>query len=110
MALVTGAELADALNLPWNAQSPDPVLVAVADAADDTVAALLVTGAYALEPPPVKQAALQVALEIYQARTSAGGQAVATDFTAGPYRLSTWLIRRVDSLLAGYKDPAGMVG
>ena len=57
-----------------------------------------------------KEAALQVGIEIYQARTSVGGQIVAVYFTPGPYRLSVWLILRVYALIGPYMNPAGMVG
>lgn len=109
MALVTGEELADALDLEY-VDPLDAVLDQVAGAADDIVEALITTGAYELEPPACKEAALAVAVEIFQARTAAGGQAVAVDFTPGPYRLSVWLTRRVMSLLGPYMNVGGMVG
>lgn len=109
MALVTGQELADALDLEY-AEPLDAVLDQVAEASDDIVGALITTGAYEVEPAPVKEAALAVGIEIFQSRTAAGGQAVAVDFTPGPYRLSVWLTRRVMSLLGPYMDPGGMVG
>lgn len=110
MALVTGAELAAALHLDYDPVSPDAVLDQVAEAADDIVGALLTTAAYAAEPAPCKEAALQIAEDMYQARISAGGQAVATDFSPGPFRLTTWLTKSRQALLAPYMDPAGMVG
>ena len=82
----------------------------MAAAADDIVASLLTDAAYELEPPACKEAALAVAVEIFQARTAAGGQAVATDFSPGPYRLSVWMTRRVMSLLGPYMDVKGMIG
>ena len=109
MALVTGQELADALDLEY-AEPLDAVLDQVADAADDIVGALITTGAYELEPAACKEAALAVGIEIFQSRTAAGGQAVAVDFTPGPYRLSVWLTRRVMSLLGPYLNVGGMVG
>ena len=109
MALVTGEELADALDLEY-AEPLDAVLDQVADAADDIVGALITTGAYELEPAACKEAALAVGIEIFQSRTAAGGQAVAVDFTPGPYRLSVWLTRRVMSLLGPYLNVGGMVG
>ena len=109
MALVTGQQLADALQLDYDAPLDD-VLDQVAEAADDIVGALITTGAYEVEPAPVKEAALAVGVEIFQARTAAGGQPVAADFSPGPYRLSVWLTRRVMSLLGPYMDPGGMVG
>lgn len=108
MALVTGEDLAVALDLDYD--PPQEPYDQVAEAADDIVAALITTGAYELEPAACKEAALAVAVEIFQARTAAGGQAVATDFSPGPYRLSVWLTRRVMSLLGPYLNVGGMIG
>jgi len=108
MALVIGDDVADALQLDYN---DDPNLFdRVADAADDVVGALITTAAYSAEPPACKEAALAVAVEIFQARTAAGGQAVSIDFQPGPYRLSVWLTRRVQALLGPYLNVGGMVG
>lgn len=109
MALVTGEELADALELEYAAPL-DAVLDQVAQASDDIVGALITTGAYETEPAACKEGALAVGVEIFQARTAAGGQAVAVDFSPGPYRLSVWLTRRVMSLLGPYLNVGGMVG
>ncbi len=109
MALVDGQELADALDLDYVAPM-DAVLDQVAEAADDIVGSLLTTAAYAAEPAACKEAALSVGVEIFQARTAAGGQAVATDFSPGPYRLSVWMTRRVMALLGPYLNVGGMVG
>lgn len=109
MALVTGEELADALDLEY-VEPLDAVLDQVAEASDDIVEALITPGAYELEPAACKEAGLAVAIEIFQSRTSAGGQPVAVDFSPGPYRLSVWLTRRVMSLLGPYLNVGGMVG
>ena len=109
MALVDGQELAAALDLDYLAPL-DEVLDQVAEAADDLVGSLLTTTAYAAEPAACKEAALSVGVEIFQARTAAGGQAVATDFSPGPYRLSVWMTRRVMALLGPYLNVGGMVG
>jgi hypothetical protein len=108
MSLVTGEELADALSLDYD--PPTEPFDQVAAAADDIVGALLTTSAYTSEPPACKEAALSVAVEMYQARYAAGGQAVAADFTAGPYRLSVWITRRVMSLIGPYMNVGGMIG
>lgn len=109
MALVTGEELAEALDLdyvdPW-----DAVLDQVAEAATDIIGSLITSTALAAEPAACKEAALAAGVEIFQARTAAGGQAVATDFSPGPYRLSVWLTRRVMSLLGPYLNVGGMIG
>ena len=109
MALLDGQELADALELTYAAPLDD-VLDQVAEAADDIVGALITTAAYAAEPAACKEATLAVGVEMFQARTAAGGQAVAVDFSPGPYRLSVWLTRRVMSLLGPYLNVGGMVG
>lgn len=110
MALVTGIELAEALELPYDELDPDPVIDQVATAADDIVGALLTTAAYDAEPAPCKEAALSVGVELYQARTAAGGQPVSVDFTPGAYRLSVWTIKRVHALVMPYANVGGLVG
>jgi hypothetical protein len=107
MPLVTGDDLATLLDLDYPPVEP---FDQVAKAADDVVRALLTPEAYNASYPACKEAALSVAVEIYQSRYSAGGQAVASDFSPGPYRLSVWMTRRVMSLLGPYLDVRGVVG
>jgi len=109
VALVTGQELADALDLDY-LDPLDAVLDQVAEAADDVVGSLITAAADVAEPAACKEAALSVGVEMFQARTAAGGQPVATDFTPGPYRLSVWMTKRVHALLAPYMKVGGMVG
>jgi len=109
MALVTGQELADNLQIEYDDASED-VLDQVADAATLLIGYLITTAALTAEPAPVKEAAMSVAVEMFQARSSAGGEAVSMDFTPGPYRLSVWLTRRVMGVLAPYLDMKGVVG
>ncbi len=109
MALVTGQDLADALDLDYVAPL-DGVLDQVAEAAADIVGSLITSEAVTDEPAACKEAATAVGVELFQARTASGGQAVATDFTAGPYRLSVWITRRVMGLLAPYLRVGGLVG
>ena len=109
MALVTGQELADALDLDYVAPI-DADLNQIAEASDDIVGSLITTAAYTAEPAACKEAALAVGVEIFQARTAAGGQAVATDFSPGAYRLSVWVTKRVMALLAPYLNMGGVVG
>lgn len=106
MALVTGQDIADAIDLAY----PDPILDQVAEAASAIVAGMLTPAAVATEPAACKEAALAVAVDLFQARTAAGGQAVATDFSPGPYRLSVWLTKRVHSLVMPYANVRGMIG
>jgi len=109
MALVDGQELADALEIDYAAPDDD-VLDQVAEAASDLVVSIITTAAATAEPPLCKEAALAVAVEMFQARTAAGGQAVSVDMTPGPYRLSVWITRRVQGILAPYLDTGGLVG
>jgi hypothetical protein len=108
MALLTGLELADALQLEYVGDAV-PVLDQVAEAASDLIGYLITATALLAEPPACKEAALSVGSEIFQARTAAGGEAVAIDFTPAP-RMSVWVTRRVMALLAPYLDMKGVVG
>lgn len=108
MALLTGEELADALQLEYD-EASSPVLDQVAEAASDLIGYLITPAALLAEPPACKEAALSVGSEVFQARTAAGGEAVAIDFTPGP-RMSVWITRRVMALLGPYLKVGGMVG
>jgi len=109
MALVTGQELADNLDIDY-VDPYDLVLDQVADAASLLIGYLITGAALLAEPAPCKEAAMSVAVEMFQARSSAGGEAVSIDFTPGPYRLSVWLTRRVMGVIAPYLDMKGVVG
>jgi hypothetical protein len=109
MALVTGEELADNLQIEYDVDTED-VLDQVSDAASLLIGYLITSAALTAEPAPCKEAAMSVAVEMFQARSSAGGEAVSMDFTPGPYRLSVWLTRRVMGVIAPYLDMKGVVG
>jgi hypothetical protein len=109
VVMLTGTELATALQLTYSGNTA--AFDQVADAACAIVGALLTgTAASHATHPACREATLAVATDMWQARTAAGGQSVALDFTGGPYRLSVWLTRRVAALTAAHADPAGMVG
>lgn len=57
-----------------------------------------------------RTAALMVAVDIWNARQSASGQAQAVDFNPGPYRMGRSLLSRVVGLISEYRDPKSMVG
>ena len=108
MALLTGSELATNLDIAYSV--PDIVVFdSVALAASDLVGYLITPAALAAEPAACKQAAMSVGVEIFQARTSAGGEAISVDFTPGN-RLSVWLTKRVMPLLTPYLDMGTQVG
>ena len=58
----------------------------------------------------VESAVLAVSVEIFQARTAAGGQIEGVDFTVSPFRLGRSLFNRVAGLLGPYIDTETMVG
>jgi hypothetical protein len=58
----------------------------------------------------VREAALAIAVDIFQSRVAPGGQMQGVDFTPGPYRLGRSLFTRVSGLLARWTDTGTMVG
>jgi len=62
------------------------------------------------EEPLVRQAALMIAIDIWQARQQSNAGGVSPDFSPSPYRMGNSLLSRVRGLLAPYLSPRGMVG
>lgn len=60
--------------------------------------------------PEVKEAAMMVAVDIWNARQSAYGQAQGIDFQPGPYKMGRSVYNRVAGLLSAHRDPSGMIG
>jgi hypothetical protein len=58
----------------------------------------------------VEAAVLAISVEIFQARTAAGGSIEGVDFAVTPYRLSKNLLAKVTGLLGPYLDTDAMVG
>jgi hypothetical protein len=58
----------------------------------------------------VEAAVLSISVEIFQARTAAGGAIEGVDFSVSPYRLSKNLLAKVTGLLGPYLDTDAMVG
>ena len=58
----------------------------------------------------VEAAVLAISVEIFQARTAAGGSIEGIDFAVTPYRLSKNLLAKVTGLLGPYLDVDAMVG
>lgn len=108
MPFLTGQELAYVLDLDY--ETDEQTFNQVANAADDLIAMLVTTAAYDIQPAPLKEAAVQIGGDMYQARTAVGGQPVSIDFTPGPYRMSIWITRSRMSLIAPYMKVGGMLG
>lgn len=61
--------------------------------------------------PAIQEAALMVAISIWQARQAPSNQAVGYDgYSPSPFTMSATLIARVRGLLAPYLDPRSQVG
>jgi len=58
----------------------------------------------------VQNAALMIAVEIWQARTSTLTGSNSVDFQPSPYRMSAQLLAKVRGLIAHALDPRSMVG
>jgi hypothetical protein len=61
--------------------------------------------------PNIREAALMIAVDLWNARQSAQGIANDATFAPGvPYRMGRSLVSRVAGLISGYRDPSSMVG
>jgi hypothetical protein len=60
--------------------------------------------------PEIREAALAIAVDVFQSRQAPGGQINAIDFTPGPYRLGKSLFTRVSGLVARWVDTGTLVG
>jgi len=58
----------------------------------------------------VQQAALMIAVEIWQARTTSLSGSNSVDFQPSPYRLSAQLLAKIRGMIAHALDPRSMVG
>ena len=107
---VTGQQLADVLDLTYADDTAG--FDQVAGAVDDLLHELLSAESQHSHGDhyPEKEAALGIAVDLYQARTAAGGESVALDFTPGPYRVSSHILKRYSALLAPFMNVNGMVG
>lgn len=60
--------------------------------------------------PLVREAALMIATDIWQARQQSNAGGISPDFAPSPYRMGNQLMARVRGLLAPYISPRSMVG
>lgn len=69
------------------------------------------TGVDYAEEAPIRLAALELAIDMWQARQQSNAGGISPDFpSASPYRMGRSLLSRVSGLLAPYLSPRGMVG
>lgn len=60
--------------------------------------------------PAIREAALMIAVDIWQARQQSSIGGVSPDFQPSPYRMGNTLMARVRGLIAPYTSPRSMVG
>ena len=60
--------------------------------------------------PQVREAAMLIAVDIFQARQMSATGGISPDFQPSPYRMGNTLIARVRGLIADYLHPGGLVG
>lgn len=109
MALVTLADLKDALGV--GGLYDDAQLQACATAAENLLIPMLKTRTGGYDTiPEVQQAGLQIAIELWTARTAPGGQTIGADWTPSPYRLGRTLLARVQGVLAQHWNTSAWIG
>ena len=60
--------------------------------------------------PAVREAAMMIAVDVFQARQQSSAGGTSADFTPSPYRMGNSLLGRVRGLIAGLTSPNAMVG
>ena len=60
--------------------------------------------------PAINEAALMVAVDIWQSRQASNSTSITPDFQPSPWRMSASLIAKVRGLLAPYLSPNSLVG
>ena len=60
--------------------------------------------------PQVREAAMMIAVDIWQARQMSATGGISPDFQPSPYRMGNTLMARVRGLNADYLHPGGLVG
>lgn len=108
MAFVNVATLTAALGV--GDLYPDATMQEICDAANAIVATYVDADAITDEPAPVKEAALTLAIDIWQSRQAPNGQMAGVDFAPSPYRMGRALVGKIQGLLAPYYNIDTLVG
>lgn len=104
--LVTPEELAKVIGLP----ATDPGIVSSSSAASELITHYLVDGVDHETHATDREAALSVAVTIFQNRSASGGQAVGLDYQPMPFRIGPALLNTVSGLLGPCLDQRGEIG
>lgn len=108
MALVTVEELQTELGV--GALYTEEVLQEYCDAAIALIEPIVTAESFENEPAPMRLAALNLAVDIFQGTKAPGGTPVGVDFTPSPFRFGRSLTSKISGYLAPYLDVDGMVG
>lgn len=106
MPLVTPDELSKVIGLP----ATDSGIISAAAAADEVVSGYLVADVDHSTHARDREAALSVAVDIYQSRSASGGQIVGLDYTPTPFRMGPALLSTVSGLLGLCLDQGSDAG
>ena len=68
------------------------------------------TGVDYAQEAPIRLAALELAIDMWQAKQQSNAGGISPDFSPSPYRMGRSLLNRVNGLFADYLSPKGMVG
>ena len=60
--------------------------------------------------PEIREAAMMIAVDVFQARQQSSAGGMSADFTPSPYRMGNSLLGRVRGLIANHTSPRSMVG
>lgn len=106
MILVTAEDLSRVIGL-----SPTDVgIVSSAAAANEVISDYLTPDIDHTKHASDKEAALSIAVTIFQNRTASGGSAVGLDYTPTPFRIGPALLTTVSGLLGPCLDQRGELG
>lgn len=108
--LVDPLELQRVLGMAGNTLYEPGDYERAADAASDYVEHYLEPDVDHTLTAAVREAALAIAVELWQHRLAAGGTVQAADWTPSPYRLGRGLLSKVQGLLGPYIDTGSMIG
>lgn len=107
MALTTVALVKEALQ-SGNLYSDEQLQPSV-DTAIALIEFYVTPTSFDAEPAPLQVAALGLAVDIFQAQVSPGGQTVDPTLSVSPFRLGRSLLSRYQALIAPFTDVEGLV-
>jgi hypothetical protein len=88
----------------------DEMIQQLIDAVTDLIESYVTPESFEAEPPAMKEAAVSLVCDAFQARTAAGGQAVGVDYQTSPWRFGRSFMQKAYGLLAPYLDVESMIG